>query len=108
MTTVQLTPPHRRKLRAQLRRAEGAGYYRRLLAVLELDRGQSVAFVADLLRVTRQSVYNWARSFAACLESTTLQDHYGSGRPSAWDERLEALLLACLPTRPRELGYAGM
>jgi transposase len=37
-----------------------------------------------------------------------LQDHYGIGRPSAWTEQLQTLLLASLPQRPDELGYAGV
>jgi transposase len=108
MSIVQLTSSQRRKLRTQLRRAEDASYYRRLLAILELDRGKTVAEVAALLQVTRQSVYNWARSFAACPDPAGLHDHYGVGRPSAWTEDLEALLLASLEQRPDELGYAGV
>ena len=108
MSIVQLTASQRRTLRAQLRRATDASYYRRLLAILELDRGQAVAEVAALLQVTRQSVYNWARSFEACPEPATLQDRYGVGRPSAWTEGLEALLLASLEQRPDELGYDGV
>jgi transposase len=108
MSIVQLTPWQRRKLRTQLRRADDASYYRRLLAVLELDRGQSVAQVADVLRVTRQSVYNWACAFAADPDPAALQDHYGIGRPSAWTEELQALLLASLDQRPDALGYAGV
>jgi hypothetical protein len=80
MRFVQLTPWQRRKLRDQLRRADDASYYRRLLALLELDRGKSVADVADALRVTRQSVCNWARAFAACPDPVALQDRYGIGR----------------------------
>jgi len=108
MRIVQLTPSRRRQLLDQLRHAHDASYYRRLLAVLELDRGQSVAAVADLLRVTRQSVYNWASSFAACPTPRTLEDHYGGGRASVWTEELQALLLASLQQRPDELGYAGV
>src|SRR5881392_2234437 len=108
MSIVQLTSSQRRKLQAQLRRAQEASHYRRLLAVLELDRGKSVAEVADLLRVTRQSVYNWASSFVASLYPAALQDHYGIGRPNAWTEELQALLLASLEQRPDELGYAGV
>ena len=108
MSIVQLTPSQRRELRDQLRRAEGASYYRRLLALLELDRGKSVAEVAEALRVTRQAVYNWARAFAACPDPATLDDHYGVGRPTAWTEDLRALLLASLGRRPDELGYAGV
>src|SRR5262245_20430754 len=108
MSIVHLTPWQRRKLRDQLRRAHDAGYYRRLLAVLELDRGKSVAEVADLLRVTRQSVYNWADSFAADPGPAALRDRYGVGRPSVWTAALQALLLAALQRRPEELGYAGV
>jgi transposase len=78
------------------------------LALLELDRGRSVAAVADLLRVTRQSVYNWARSFAACPDPAILQDQYGIGRPSVWTEELQTLLLSSFEHRPDELGYAGL
>jgi transposase len=108
MSVVQLTASQRRQLRSHFRRAEGASHYRRLLALLELDRGQTVAEVAALLQVTRQSVYNWARAFAACPDPTALQDQYGIGRPRAWTEDLEALLLASLELRPDALGYAGV
>ena len=108
MSIVQLTAWQRRKLRAQLRRAEQASYYRRLLALLELDRGKSVAEVAALVRVTRQSIYNWANSFAACPDPAILQDQYGVGRPRVWTEELQSLLRAGLEQRPDELGYAGL
>jgi len=108
MSIVHLTPALRRKLQAELRRAEDASYYRRLLTILELDRGKTVAEVAELLRVTRQSVYNWADSFAACPDPVALQDRYSSGRPRAWTEGLEALLLDSFEHRPDELGYPGL
>lgn len=108
MSIVRLTPRQRRKLQSQLHRADDASYYRRLLAILELDRDRPVAEVADLLRVTRQSVYNWASAFAACPAPAALRDRYGPGRPSAWTEPLQALLLAALGRRPDELGYAGV
>src|SRR4051794_34615482 len=108
MSIVQLTSSQRRKLQVELRQADDASYYRRLLALLELDRGQTVAKVAATLGVTRQSVYNWAASFANCPQPATLRDQYGTGRPSAWTEDLQALLLASLAQRPDELGYAGV
>jgi transposase len=108
MSIVQLTSSQRRRLRTQLHRATDASYYRRLLAILELDRGQTVAEVATSLQVTRQSVYNWACSFAACLDPAVLQDHYGVGRPTAWTEELKTLLLSSFQQRPDELGYVGV
>src|SRR4051794_16834054 len=68
MSIVQLTSSQRHKLQVELRRADDASHYRRLLAILELDRGKTVAEVAATLDVTRQSVYNWACSFATCPE----------------------------------------
>jgi transposase len=108
MSIVQLTSSQRRRLRRQLRCARDASHYRRLLAVLELDRGRCVAAVAALLRVTRQSVYNWACSFAAHPDPAALRDHDRTGRPRAWTDELRALLLASLEQRPDELGYAGV
>jgi transposase len=37
-----------------------------------------------------------------------LRDRYGVGRPTAWSDELEALLLDSLRRRPDELGYAGL
>jgi transposase len=107
MDLVTLTSWQRRQLRDQLRRARDASHYRRLLAVLELDRGRPVAEVADLLQVTRQSVYNWGHCFAAHPDPAALEGHYGAGRPSAWTEELQELLRAGLERRPDELGAAG-
>jgi len=108
MSLVQLTAVQRRRLRGQLRHAGDANHYRRILAVLELDRGKAVAEVAELLQVARQSIYNWAGAFAAGADPTALQSHYGEGRPSAWTDALRALLVASLPRRPDELGYPGL
>lgn len=108
MNLVQLTAVQRRRLRNELRHAQDASHYRRLLAILELDRGKSVAEVADLLQVARQSVYNWAGAFAADWDPAALQDRYGTGRPSVWTEQLRARLLAGLQQRPDQLGYPGL
>ena len=108
MSPVHLTSSQRRRLRTQLHRAADASYYRRLLALLELDRGKTVAEVAAMLAVTRQSVYNWTRSFADDSDPAALQDRYGTGRPSSWTEDLRDLLLASLDQRPDELGYAAV
>lgn len=108
MNPVPLNPTLRRHLRSQLRSAHNARYYRRVLALLELDRGKAVAEVADTLGVTRQSVYNWANSFAAYPAPDALQDRHGTGRPSAWTDDLRAFLLASLEQRPDDLGYAAV
>jgi hypothetical protein len=104
MTTIQLTPWQRRKVRSQIRSIDDANYCHRSLAVLELDRGKFITAVADLLRVTRQSVSDWASAVAADPDPAALQDHYGIGRPSAWTEELRS----CFESRPDEWGYAAV
>ena len=107
MTSVQLTAAQRRHLQRRLREADAASYYRRLLALLALDEGDSVAEVAERLGVTRQSVYNWARLYETEGTAAALQDRYGGGRPSVWTEEREALLVAALRQRPDQLGDPG-
>jgi transposase len=108
MGTVQLSSSQRRQLRVQLGETEDAGYYRRLLALLELDRGTSATEVADRLGVARQSVYNWARLFAADPRPAALRDRYGGGRPSVWTDSLQELLQAALGQHPDAFGLTGM
>jgi transposase len=107
MTILHLTSSQRRQLRAGLRQTDDASYFRRLLAISELDRGATVAEVAEQLGVTRQSVYNWARLYEAERQVGALRDGYGIGRPSLWTEELEALLQDAMQQRPDQLGFPG-
>jgi transposase len=91
-----------------MRGAAEASYYRRLLAILEIDQGKTIAEVADTLGVTRQTVHNWIRSYQGASDPDDLRDHYGVGRPSLWTEQLQGLLQTSLEQRPVELGYAAM
>jgi transposase len=108
MSNFRLTSPQRRLLRRALGATDDASYYRRLLAVLELDRGRPAADVAAALGVTRQSVSNWARAYRRAPRPATLADHYGGGRPTAWTDDLQALLRSCFRQRPDQLGYAAV
>jgi transposase len=108
MSILRLTASQRSQLRDALSAATDASYYRRLLALQHLDRGQSIAAVALDLGVTRQSVYNWLRAFRHAPRFDTLQDHYGPGRPTVWTDDLRALLQSCFCQRPDELGYAAV
>jgi transposase len=107
MIDVRLTPSQRCRVSAQLRATDDASYGRRLSAILALDEGDPVSEVAERLGVTRQTVYNWARTFEAGGGVMALEDRYGGGRPSLWTPELEALLLAALQQRPDQLGYPG-
>jgi hypothetical protein len=63
MSQLKLKHRERRRLRQQLKAASDPRTYRRILAVLELDRGRSAIDIAAMLGVTRQSVHNWAAAF---------------------------------------------
>jgi transposase len=108
MSILHLTSSQRRRLRDELSTTGDAGYFRRLLALLEVDRGRSIPEVADTLGVTRQSVYNWVRAYQDSPRPATLEDRYGVGRPTVWTADLQALLQSCFRQRPDELGYAAV
>jgi len=105
---LTLTPGQRRQLRRYLKNPPDANFPGRALALLELDQGQTVAQVADLLGVSRQSVYNWVAAYTQDPSPRTLADQYGIGRPSLWTEELQTLLLTSMSQRPTQLGYAGV
>jgi transposase len=105
MSRFKLTYWQRRRLRDQLKAASEVRVYRRALALLELDRGRSAAEVADPLRVTRQSVYNWAADFARDPAPESLADDPRSGRPRLLAEPAERLLRSLMEQPPQEFGY---
>src|SRR5215216_195190 len=102
---IRLTARQRRQIRDRLRAARDASYCKRLVALLELDRGTPAAEVADLLGVSRQSVYNWADGYRTSADPDALRDRYGAGRPSSWTAELRQLLRTALRHRPEHLGY---
>jgi transposase len=108
MSEIQLTGRQRELLRASLATPPSPGYARRALALLALDEGQSVAEVAELLGVSRQSVYNWLQAYEQMPRPDALQDRYGIGRPSLWNETSAQLLQNGLRHRPENLGYVGL
>jgi transposase len=105
MSTLNLKEWQRSRLREQLVSAADSRIYRRTLAVLEVDRGHSVADVAEMLGVTRQSVHNWVTAFARDPDPSTLADGRRSGRPPEVIDRTESALRSLMPRSPRDLGY---
>jgi transposase len=105
MSQLQLTSYQRRRLRRQLAEARDARLYRRTLAVLEFDRGQSAADVAATLRVSRQSVYNWAGAYALARDPAALADADRPGRPPLLAGGADDLLRRLLGRSPQGLGY---
>jgi transposase len=81
--------------------------YRRALALLAVDQGETIASVADRLGVSRQSVYNWVAAYLRAPSASTLLDRYAGGRPTLWTADLRALLARALRTTPARAGLAG-
>ena len=105
MDRPKLSRWQRLRLQRQLKQTHDARLYRRTLAILECSRGQSVARIAQLLGVTRQSVYYWIEAYSQTHDPEALLDDERSGRPSLWTEVLRVLLGSWLEQSPDELGY---
>jgi transposase len=100
-----LEPWRRFRLRQQLRATDDVSTYRHTLALLLLDRGRSIAEVADLLGVSRRSVELWRGRYLADPVPRSLIPGTSPGRPSLWQEDLRAVLRAALHQVPQDFGY---
>jgi len=98
----------RGELEGLLARTPLAKEHARALALLWLADGRPVAEVAELLRVSRQSVYNWVDRFerrdGQGLRARLL-DAPRSGRPATASGIIDPLIAEVIDTDPRELGY---
>jgi putative transposase len=102
---VQLSPADRDYLETLTRQGEQtAKAYRRALALLELDRGQTYTEVSKMLQATIPTISSWAAKY---LENglEVLQDQPRSGRPIEIDGTQRAKITALACSTPPE-GYA--
>lgn len=86
----------------------GAKEYRRTQALLWLDKGESVQEIAERLRVSRQSIYNWAMRFQEREELdivARLIDGERRGRPRTVRGIIDPLIDEVIEGDPRDLGY---
>ena len=105
MNRLRLTQAQRRRLQRQLQQTPDARIYRRTLALLEYNRGRSVAEIAGLLGVTGRSFYSWMAAYQRAHDPNALRDARRSGRPRLWTKPRQARLRALLQTSPDQLGY---
>jgi transposase len=108
MNRPKLARARFRQLESQLRETSDARVFRRTLAVLEYGRGPSVADIAETVRASRQSVYNWIEGYHRRHDPSALADRARSGRPCLWTEERQALLRSLLKTSPDRLGYVAV
>lgn len=107
MQHFALTAPQRQEVQHALVRCESVRRYRRLLALLEVDRGRPVVEVAGDLQVSRRSVHEWLRAYRVQGSVEGLAEGTRPGRPSRWDADLRAGLERLLGQSPESAGYAA-
>lgn len=108
MTLITLSYREYKALETLATHTKNATQLRRAQALLWLDAGERVPLVAERLRVTRRSVYNWVRRFqqpGALDLSARLSDGARSGRPRAVQGLIDPLIEAALDRDPRDMGY---
>lgn len=108
MALFQLRPSERRVLLRLVEQTHDARQLRRTQALLWLHEGRSAAQVADLLRVSRQTVYNWAQAFLGRADldlPRRLLDAPRAGRPVTASGVIDPLIDAVIDDDPRDYGY---
>jgi transposase len=103
-----LSPKERRRLEGIQASSARAQQFQRAQALLWLDEGDPVEEVAERLRVSRQTLYNWRARLRARSElpvEQRLLDAARSGRPRTAGGIIDPLIDAILETDPRDLGY---
>jgi transposase len=108
MAVVKLKAREVVQLEELLQTATDARKLQRAQALLWLDEGESVEEVADRLRVTQQSVYNWITRFgrrAGQGVEGRVADGSRRGRPRTALGIIDPLLDPLIDMDPRELGY---
>jgi transposase len=108
MTTFQLSHHDRKRLQDLLTAGPFAKQHCRIQALLWLAAGEAPDHIADLLGVSRRTVYGWAERFQQ-RQGLDLQDRLAdaprSGRPCTVSGIIDPLLEAVLEQDPRDLGY---
>jgi transposase len=81
---------------------------RRAQALLLLDEGETVQEISSLLRVSRQSIYNWAAGFQERRGSPVAErvsDAPRIGRPATAAGVIDPLIDAVIDSDPRDYHY---
>jgi len=107
-TIIKLNYKERSELEAILKSRASGEILQRAQALLLLDEGESVADVAELLHVSRQTVYNLMARFEQRSEhnlTARLADAARSGRPATAKGVIDPLIDSVIDSDPRDYGY---
>jgi transposase len=102
---LPLTERQRNHLLQTLHHTSDARLYRRLLALVQLDRGKPVEEVAQLVDAGRTSIYRWLQRFLAEADPQAVRDRPGRGRPRLVDASLLHQVEQALEAPPGRFGY---
>jgi transposase len=108
MDGLSLNARQRCRLQLEFRRAEEAAVCRRILAILEVDAGQPISGVAELLGVSRQCIYNWIENYAARHDPEDLAERERPGRPPRWTDEVRRVVQECVKWPPDSWGYQAV
>jgi transposase len=105
---IKLTYPERSALESILARSRHVKQLQRAQALLLLEEGENAEAVAELLRVSRQTIYNWIARFRTRFQrpvAERLFDAPRSGHPALAGGLIDELLDEVIETDPRQWGY---
>ncbi len=102
---LSLTAAERQQLFRTWRTTADAKLYRRLLALVALDRGHAVEELIDLLEASRATLYAWRQRYLQDRDPLAVLDRPGRGRPGLFTEDLQDLLDQTLALPPQVWGY---
>jgi transposase len=108
MALVELNSKEIASLEILLTTSKDVRQLKRAQAILWLYEGDRVEEVAQRLRVSRQTVYNWSARFASRTDMSAelrVADSFRSGRPRTALEIIDSLIEAVIDLDPREFGY---
>jgi transposase len=108
MTPISLTNRQRAELESAILHSPSAKQCCRAQALLWLAEGESVEGIAELLHVSRQTVYNWVNRFRerdGLDLGARLSDAPRPGRPRTDGGAIEPLIAEIIDSDPRALGY---
>ncbi len=105
---IMLSYRERSALEQFLKSRASGEQIKRAQALLLLDEEERVTDVAEVLRVSRQTIYNWVNRFAAepaATLSVRLADAPRSGRPVTAQGIIDPLIDAVIDSDPRDYDY---
>jgi transposase len=108
LVEFKLSHKERIVLESHITRTKDAIELRRMLALLWLDAGVSIAEIAKRLYVTPKTIYNWVLRFQERKKmeiELRIADDARSGRPSTIKGIIEPIIEKIINDDPRDYGY---